>query len=615
MTWRSHISIRKLEGNDYFSSPIKSNAMIVKVDQMKSGKKQIPYLFSLFILLSLVACEAPLPNGDADNGGLVLPGGFEALVVADSIGKARHLAISDHGDIHVKLRFQTPEGENVALRDTNGDGKADSIKVWGLYDEDGRYSSGMEIHKGYLYTSTAWQVYRHKLLDGELLPTLEPEIILADPIKRESRGAHLAKAITFDQDGHMYIPFGSHTDVCQEVDRSPGSKGENPCTQLEWSAGIWQFDDEKPNQTQADGKRYVTGIRSVVGMSWNNEANALYALQHGRDNLHSTWPDLYSRWQSAMLPSEEFLMLEEGANVGWPYYYYDQILGKKVLGPEYGGDGIMEGDGAKMAQPAIGFPGHWAPNDLLFYDGDQFPERYRNGAFIAFHGSTIRAPYPQSGYFIGFVPFQDGKPSGPWEVFADGFGVVDTLVNTSDAAYRPMGLAVGPDGSLYITESEKGKIWRVMFKGDKSSFGEEELAIMERRKQLPHIKTPDEIEDNLDKGRAIEGEKLYVTFCGSCHLGDGKGDGTRYPSINNSEWVSGDKRRLISILLEGLSGPLEINGQLFDSEMPAFNFLEDEQIAKILTYIRGTFGNDADGIMARDVKRIRNRLEREKPSI
>src|SRR5690606_26428720 len=134
-------------------------------------------------------------------------------------------------------------------------------------------------------------------------------------------------------------------------------------------------------------------------------------------------------------------------------------------------------------------------NDLHFYEGDQFPERYKNGAFIAFHGSTIRAPYPQAGYFVAFVPFENGAPSGPWDVFADGFAGVDTIVNTRDALARPMGIAMGPDGSLYISESVKGKIWRIMYKGDKDEFGEAQLANMEERKKTqPNIKHPDEIE-------------------------------------------------------------------------------------------------------------------------
>ena len=180
---------------------------------------------------------------------------------------------------------------------------------------------------------------------------------------------------------------------------------------------------------------------------------------------------------------EEFLKLTEGSNAGWPYYYYDQIQEKMLLNPEYGGDGKRKEKEENTCNHLLDFQGHFAPNDLLFYTGTQFPDHYKDGAFIAFHGSTSSSPYPQSGYFIAFVPFKDGTPSGPWEVFADGFAGVDTIVNTSDAKYRPMGLAMGPDGSLYISESNKGKIWRVMYKGDKNKFGKEQLAAMERRKR------------------------------------------------------------------------------------------------------------------------------------
>ncbi len=182
------------------------------------------------------------------------------------------------------------------------------------------------------------------------------------------------------------------------------------------------------------------------------------------------------------------------------------------------GDGKKEGKGRELLQPIMGFPGHWAPNDLLFYHGDQFPEHYKDGAFVAFHGSTNRSPYPQSGYFMGFVPFKNGKPSGPWEVFADGFTVVETVVNTSDAVYRPMGIAMGPDGSLYFSDSERGKIWRVMFKGDRDHFGSAQLADMETRKTRSNIRTPDETKDNLDLGKAVTpGAKVYLSYCSACH--------------------------------------------------------------------------------------------------
>ena len=182
------------------------------------------------------------------------------------------------------------------------------------------------------------------------------------------------------------------------------------------------------------------------------------------------------------------------------------------------------------------------------------PTRYKNGAFIAFHGSTNRGPYPQAGYFVCFVPFKNGEPTGEWEVFADGFAGTDTIVKYSDAHFRPMGLAMGPDGSIYVTDSRKGKIWRIMYKGDKNKFGTAQLEQMEKRKMLPHIRTPDEINDNLDKGKPVTGAKVYDIYCRACHQKDGKGDGLRFPPLDNSEWVNGDKKRLINILLNGLAG-------------------------------------------------------------
>ena len=140
----------------------------------------------------------------------------------------------------------------------------------------------------------------------------------------------------------------------------------------------------------------------------------------------------------------------------------------------------QEGRRRREAAPAAGrLPRAISrPNDLLFYDGSQFPERYRHGAFIAFHGSTIRMPYSQAGYIVAFVPMKDGKPSGDWEVFADGFAGIDPIPNTGDAAARPMGLAEGPDGSLYVSDSVKGKIWKVTYAGERDAFGPTQLSAM-----------------------------------------------------------------------------------------------------------------------------------------
>ena len=135
----------------------------------------------------------------------------------------------------------------------------------------------------------------------------------------------------------------------------------------------------------------------------------------------------------------------------------------------------------------------------MFYTGTQFPDRYKNGAFIAFHGSTNRSPYPQAGYIVAFIPFEKGKPKGNWEVFADGFTGKDLVKEMADSKYRPMGLAQGPDGSLFISESRNGKTWRVIFNGNKLDYGQNQLDQMEKLKEKSYLRIPDKELDLLSQ--------------------------------------------------------------------------------------------------------------------
>jgi glucose/arabinose dehydrogenase/cytochrome c553 len=552
------------------------------------------------------------PPADADNGGLFLPDGFQALVVVDSLkGQARHIAVNKNGDIYVKARNHYLNGGygNIALRDTNGDGKADIIAPFGKYDGH-TYGTAMRVHNGYLYFSSELMVYRMKLKRDQLVPDSKMDTIVIDnPPYHE----HQTKPIAFDNKGHIYVGWGAGSNAGQVNNRQPGSPGigdpgssdkGNPW--LKDHAGIWMFDANKTGQHQSDGVKYATGLRSLVALDWDPRSKSLYTVAHGRDDFRMIWPDLYTPWQSAMQPAEEFFKVNEGFDGGWPYYYYDGIKNKKLLNPEYGGDQVKEGEGAKLTQPLIGFPAHFAPNDLLFYKGKQFPAHYKNGAFIAFHGSTDRAPYPQAGYIIAFVPFKDGQPSGPWEVFADGFAKVDPILSVSDAVYRPMGLAEGPDGSLYVSETEKGKIWRIMYKGDKKAFGTAQLAAMEKRKQTAsNIKTPDEIKDNLFKDMPTT-SVVYSTYCIACHQADGKGDGNRFPPIAQSEWVNYNKTRLINVILNGLKGPVRVKGLSYNEVMPGHgSFLSDAQIAEVLTYIKSNFNNLPEIVTPAEVSAVR----------
>ena len=164
-------------------------------------------------------------------------------------------------------------------------------------------------------------------------------------------------------------------------------------------------------------------------------------------------------------------ILREGENYGWPYTSYDHIQSERMLAPEYCGDGSIVVDARyNYPDPIQTFPGHWAPNDIHFYQGDMFPLEFNNGAFVVFHGSWNRAPLPQDGYKVVFVPFDDQRlPTGDWFTVLDGFKGADVLLNPADAAHRPTGMTEGLDGELYIssyhnvdgTYDINGRIWKV----------------------------------------------------------------------------------------------------------------------------------------------------------
>src|SRR5919204_273804 len=144
--------------------------------------------------------------------------------------------------------------------------------------------------------------------------------------------------------------------------------------------------------------RYATGLRNGMGLAFNSADGKLYATQHGRDQLHDNWPAIFPSTQyQAENPGEEVVEVGQGDDFGWPYCYYAMDQKKLVTAPEYGGDGKKTDRCDQKKEPVAAFPGHWAPMSLLFYSGSQFPARYRDGAFIAFHGSWNRAPDPQAG--------------------------------------------------------------------------------------------------------------------------------------------------------------------------------------------------------------------------
>ena len=413
------------------------------------------------LILPAQSVKTALPACDPSNGGIKLPSGFCALVVAENLGIGRHLAIAKNGDIFVALRNKdaNTRGGIVALRDTNGDGRADAQERFG---EDG--GTSIVLRNGYLYFARDTAVVRYPMKEGQLKPSGPAEIIATLP---EQRG-HTAKGMAFDGKGGLYVNVGAPSNACQEKDRQKGSPGQKPCSLLEQHGGVWRFNENKTGQTQeSGGRRYATGTRNQYALAWHD--GSLYWVQHGRDQLNTLFPEYFSDQQNADLPSEEFQRVEDGADLGWPYCYHDWQQGKRLLMPEYGGDGKQVGDCGKYPLPVAGFPGHWAPGDLMFYTGTQFPKKYQAGAFIAFQGSWNRAPLPAGGYNVVFQPMNGAKASSGYEVFADGFAGKTPLIQQADAVSRPSGIAQGPDGSLYISDMVKGKIWRVMYRGAQST--------------------------------------------------------------------------------------------------------------------------------------------------
>jgi glucose/arabinose dehydrogenase len=417
-------------------------------------KKNKIILVLMIVLLSLVvALQAQ------ENAGLKLPAGFKATLFADTIGSARHIAITSNGVVFAKLMYPNKAGNSIIrLQDQNKDGVADNIKGWAKYGGTGIYVKGNR-----LYASSDNDVYLYQLNEkDEVVNPLTPTTIVKGLL---AKNQHASKSITLDGQNNIYVNIGAYSNACQEKDRMKGSKGMFPCPILDSAGGIWKFNGNKENQVYGDGERYATGLRNVVGLDWNSQTNSLFVTQHGRDQLNSFYPELYSSEQSAELPAETMYEIHKGDDAGWPYVYYDPYQKKKILSPEYGGDGKKEG-GEKAIDPTVFFPAHMAPNALLFYTGNQFPEKYKHGAFIAFHGSWNRAPLPQEGYFVAFVPFKNGKPSGAWEIFANGFaglGGDDKVMNPRKAKTRPCGLAQGPDGSLYVSDDSRGSIFKISY--------------------------------------------------------------------------------------------------------------------------------------------------------
>jgi glucose/arabinose dehydrogenase/mono/diheme cytochrome c family protein len=517
-----------------------------------------------------------------DNGGLTLSPGFCATVFADNLGHVRHMVVASDGTLYANTWSgqyfanspPPPGGFLLALKDTTGAGRADIVRRFGVtVEEGGTGGSGIALYNGALYAEENSRILRYQLTPGSIVPSGKPSVIVTG---LTLTGDHPMHPFIIDAKGQLFVDIGSATNACQSQNRIAGSRGISPCTEKETRAGTWRFDANKTDQAFSPAERYVSGLRNGEGFAFD-DAGRLFATQHGRDQLFQNWPKFYTADQSAAEPAEELVELVHGADYGWPECYFDNHQGKLVLAPEYGGDGGKTvGVCAHRTPPVAAFPGHWAPNDLLIYHGHKFPAGYRGGAFIAFHGSWNRAPDPQGGYNVVFQPLANGKASGKFVVFANGFA--GAYLDPGRAAFRPTGLAQAPDGSIYVADDVHGRIWHVTYDGDgtdKVAAAPAALVSASASNPLP----PEGIHPNAGRsdqtlpvppGATMEevtlGNRIFhgqasSGTCSGCH-GSDAGGSPQGPPLNAGHWMwsNGSLAGLRETIEKGVPHPKKYQG-------------------------------------------------------
>jgi len=555
------------------------------------------------------ATSGACPN---DDSGLKLPAGFCATIFADGIGHARHMVVAPNGVVYVNTWAGEYYGNDkpheggflVALQDKAGAGKADVTERFGeTVQSGGAGGTGIGLYKGSIYAEINDRIVRYSLAAGSLVPKDPPVTIVSGlPLG----GDHPMHPFIINAEGSMYVDVASATNSCQLKNRTLKSPGADPCTELETRGGIWRYDANKSNQGFSKAERFVTGIRNGEGFAID-ASGRMYVTQHGRDQLHTNWPDFFKPDQEATLPAEEVLLLKSGGDYGWPECYYDGFMQKLVLAPEYGGDGGKTvGVCAEKTPPAAAFPAHWAPNGMVHYDKKEFPERYRNGLFIAFHGSWNRAPYPQGGYNVVFQPMSGGHASGGCEIFADGFA--GAMKSPDKADHRPNGLAVGPDGALYISDDVRGRIYRIVYRGGSAAGGAGNVTpcpsmtapagdIVEAPANPPEGTHPDAgaatatgaaVPEGATREMVALGERVYRgqvggAACTGCHGDNGQGSPLG-PDLTGKKWLwsDGSYAGIKKTITEGVSQPKQ-----YRSTMPAMGGaqLTSDQVSAVAAYV------------------------------
>jgi len=378
------------------------------------------WLVSLFVLgsFTLIAVllyrrvaqqvNLPLGLGRLAEPDLSVPSGFRIEVFAESLSGPRFIAFGPDGRLYVAERGA---GRIVILVDSDQDGRADPPLV---FAEDLGQPHSLAFHQGAWYVGVPEGILR--LVDSDGDDRAEQVTAIIDDYPT---GNHSTRTVLFLPDGRMLVSIGSSCNVCIETDPR--------------RAAIVVYDDA----SDAGERVYAHGLRNAVGLTLHPVTGEVWVTNNGRDFLGDD------------LPPETVYILKDGADYGWP-----RCQSGRIEDPEFGFPGSCQG----VEAPVLEMQAHSAPLGLVFYSGDQFPSAYRGGLFIAFHGSWNRSE--PTGYKVVFVPMENGRPAGQLQEFVTGW----LAENGETVTGRPVGLAVGPDGALYVSDDFGGRIYRIEYR-------------------------------------------------------------------------------------------------------------------------------------------------------
>jgi len=369
--------------------------------------------FRVALAAMVTAAVASLVHGQvaappvAPLSDLSVPPGFSISVFASGLQGARLMAVSPEGVLHVARRRTH---EVLALPDKNRDGVAEPEVILSGQTT----ANSIAFNGGHLYVATTPAVMRVPWKNGA--PNGAPAVFAALP--SSTPAVHTSRVLGFGPDGRLYVSIGSSCDVCIEPDQRRTT--------------IQVFD--------ADGiaRPFATGLRNANGFDWDPATGRLWAGDNGQDGLG---PDF---------PPDEINLVDAGKHYGFPFFV-GRNRPNTVPGEEHARPSLTASD---VVAPALELPPHVAATDLRFYTGTKFPAPYRNAPFLAWHGST--AVPPKVGYKVVRILIKDGRPVG-LEDFVSGWLKNDVVSG------RPAGLAVGADGALYISDDNKGFIYRVAY--------------------------------------------------------------------------------------------------------------------------------------------------------